>query len=178
MVCPRCIATVGQLLAKVGIGFSKIELGEAFLTREPKAAEILALQTELTKSGFELIENRVNKIVEDIKLSVAAYLDLAGSEKINLSSFISKRIPYDYSYLSDLFSSVESKSIEQYFIGLRIEKVKEYIVYDQLSFTEIAYRVGFSSVHHLSAQFRKVTGLTPSHFKRVGSIRRLPIDKL
>ena len=95
-----------------------------------------------------------------------------------LSEFISDKIAYEYSYLSDLFSSIEGKTIEQFFINQRIEKVKELIVYDQLSLTEIAYQTGFSSVHHLSSQFKKVTGLTPSHFKKIGAERRKSIDTL
>jgi AraC-like DNA-binding protein len=100
------------------------------------------------------------------------------SQNIKLSSFITGKIPYDYSYLSDLFSSVEGKTIEQFFILQRIEKVKELLVYDQLSLTEISYQTGFSSVHHLSAQFKKVTGLTPSHFKKIGTEKRKSLDKL
>ena len=107
------------------------------------------------------------------------YLKLGmDSENLKLSSFIIKKIPYDYSYLSDLFSSVEGKTIEQFFILQRIEKVKELLVYDQLSLTEISYQTGFSSVHHLSAQFKKITGLTPSHFKRIGAEKRNFLDRL
>jgi len=100
------------------------------------------------------------------------------NQNLKLSSFITKKIPYDYSYLSDLFSSVEGKTIEQYFILQRIEKVKELLVYDQLSLTEISYQTGFSSVHHLSSQFKKVTGLTPSYFKKIGIEKRKALDKL
>src|SRR5581483_440078 len=129
--------------------------------------------------GFELIDTRVNKIIESIKQAVMEYLNLEmDSQDIKLSSFITKKIPYDYSYLSDLFSSVEGKTIEQYFILQRIEKVKELLVYDQLSLTEISYQTGFSSVHHLSSQFKKVTGLTPSHFKKIGNEKRRSLDKL
>jgi len=107
------------------------------------------------------------------------YLSLGmDSQNIKLSSFITKKIPYDYSYLSDLFSSIEGKTIEQYFIQQRIEKVKELLVYDQLSLTEISYQTGFSSVHHLSSQFKKVTGLTPSHFKKIGAAKRRSLDSL
>ncbi len=100
------------------------------------------------------------------------------SQNLNLSSFITNKIPYDYSYLSDLFSSIEGKTIEQFFILQRIEKVKELLVYDQLSLTEISYQTGFSSVHHLSAQFKKVTGLIPSHFKKIGATKRKLLDSL
>jgi AraC-like DNA-binding protein len=107
------------------------------------------------------------------------YLNLGmDNENLKLSSFITKKISYDYSYLSDLFSSVEGKTIEQFFILQRIEKVKELLVYDQLSLTEISYQTGFSSVHHLSAQFKKVTGLTPSHFKKIGAAKRRSLDRI
>jgi AraC-like DNA-binding protein len=94
--------------------------------------------------------------------------NLNSENKLKLSSFILEKLPYDYSYLSDLFSSVEGITIEHYFINQRIEKVKELLVYDQLTLTEISYKTGFSSVHHLSTQFKKVTGLSPSYFKKVG----------
>jgi len=133
----------------------------------------------LNQAGFELIETRVNKIIEEIKQAAMEYLNLGmDNENLKLSSFITKRIPYDYSYLSDLFSSIEGKTIEQFFILQRIEKVKELLVYDQLSLTEISYQTGFSSVHHLSSQFKKVTGLTPSHFKKIGAAKRRSLDSL
>ena len=133
----------------------------------------------MNQAGFELIETRVNKIIEEIKQAAMEYLNLGmDNENLKLSSFITKRIPYDYSYLSDLFSSIEGKTIEQFFILQRIEKVKELLVYDQLSLTEISYQTGFSSVHHLSSQFKKVTGLTPSHFKKIGAAKRRSLDSL
>ena len=107
------------------------------------------------------------------------YLNLGmEGENLKLSAFIVKKIPYDYSYLSDLFSTIEGKTIEQFFILSRIEKVKELLVYDQLSLTEISYQTGFSSVHHLSAQFKKVTGLTPSHFKKIAADKRKYLDRI
>jgi AraC family transcriptional regulator len=179
MVCQRCIMSVEAILEKLELPVQRLGLGEVDLARKPSAHEIEELEKELDKVGFELIEKRVNKLIEEIKQAVMEYLNLGmESEKFNLSSFITKRIPYDYSYLSDLFSSIEGKTIEQYFILQRIEKVKELLVYDQLSLTEISYQTGFSSVHHLSAQFKKVTGLTPSHFKKIGAERRRSLDQL
>jgi len=155
-----------------------VTLGEVELTIIPGQEDLKVLDMELKKVGFELIESRVNKIIEDIKHRVLEYLNLGmDAQEVKLSSFITEKIAYDYSYLSDLFSSVEGKTIEQYFILERIEKVKELLVYDQLSLTEISYQTGFSSVHHLSAQFKKVTGLTPSHFKKIGAAKRQSLDK-
>ena len=176
MVCQRCIMTVEGILEKTGIDYARVSLGEAELTKEINANQREELDRGLKKVGFQLIETRVNKIVEDIKKLVLAYItDQSDERKRKLSSFITRDLHYDYSYLSDLFSSIEGTTIEQFFIIQRIEKVKELIVYEELSLTEIAYQTGFSSVHHLSSQFKKVTGLTPSHFKKIGSNKRKPL---
>lgn len=179
MVCDRCILSVKDILHKHKIPFENITLGEVELPKKLSASDMDKLSVSLRAVGFELIESRVNKIVDDIKQRVMAYLSLGmDSQDIKLSDFIIKKIRYDYSYLSDLFSSIEGKTIEQFFILQRIEKVKELIVYDQLSLTEISYQTGFSSVHHLSSQFKKVTGLSPTHFKHVAEKKRVPLDKL
>lgn len=179
MVCNRCILTVENILNQSHISFNKVSLGEVELERKLSAEDTKSIDEDLRKVGFELIDKRVNKIIEDIKQSFLEYLNLGiDSQNTKLSSFITRKIPYDYSYLSDLFSSVEGKTIEQYFILQRIEKVKELLVYDQLSLTEISYQTGFSSVHHLSSQFKKVTGLTPSHFKKIGIQKRKALDQL
>lgn len=179
MVCNRCILTVENILRDRHIPFNKVALGEVDLQKQLNTEERHEVESDLKKVGFELIDTRVNKLIEDIKQAVMEYLALGmDSQNLKLSSFITKKIPYDYSYLSDLFSSVEGKTIEQFFILQRIEKVKELLVYDQLSLTEISYQTGFSSVHHLSSQFKKVTGLTPSHFKKIGLEKRRALDKL
>jgi AraC-like DNA-binding protein len=171
--------TVENIFRNLEIPFNSVELGEVELPDKPTNAQLHDIDIELNRVGFELIEKRVNKIIENIKQAVLQYLNLGiDGENLKLSAFITKQIPYDYSYLSDLFSSVEGKTIEQFFILQRIEKVKELLVYDQLSLTEISYQTGFSSVHHLSAQFKKVTGLTPSHFKKIGAEKRRALDNL
>jgi AraC-like DNA-binding protein len=179
MVCQRCVLTVENIFLDLKIPFYKVSLGEVDLDEKLSADELKKLDQGLNKVGFELIERRVNKIIEDVKKAVMEYLSLGmESENLKLSSFVVKKIPYDYSYLSDLFSTIEGKTIEQFFILSRIEKVKELLVYDQLSLTEISYQTGFSSVHHLSAQFKKVTGLTPSHFKKIAADKRKYLDRL
>ena len=179
MVCQRCIMTVENALKDLNIPFSKVTLGEADIAVSLTKEQLNAVEKELRKTGFELIENRVNKIIEDIKKAAMEYLEMGmDSQNLKLSAFITKKIPYDYSYLSNLFSSVEGKTIEQFFILQRVEKVKELLVYDQLSLTEISYQTGFSSVHHLSSQFKKITGLTPSYFKKIGAAKRKSLDKL
>ena len=179
MVCPRCILSVESILQSLKIPFEKVSLGEIELSKSVTEGTLGKLETELKKVGFELIASRVTSIIEKIKVLVIEYLNTAHDDKkLKLSSFITSHVPYDYSYLSDLFSSVEGTTIEQFFILQRTEKVKELLVYDQLSLTEIAYQTGFSSVHHLSSQFKKVTGLTPSHFKKIGANKRRSIDNI
>jgi AraC family transcriptional regulator len=177
MVCQRCIMTVENIFKKQEVPFSKVSLGEADLLEEIDPAKAKDIEEALKEVGFELITGRANKIVEDIKQLVMQYINLGDEKKIKLSAFITKDLHFDYSYLSDLFSSVEGITVEQYLIEQRIEKVKELLVYDQLSLTEIAYRLGFSSVHHLSAQFKKVTGLTPTYFKKIGADKRRGLDQ-
>lgn len=179
MVCERCVMTVKDILHRHNIPFENVTLGEVDLTKKIPAEEIKKLQSSLKKVGFELIETRINKIVEDIKQRVIAYLAQGmDNHQMKLSAFITQKLSYDYSYLSDLFSSIEGKTIEQFFILQRIEKVKELIVYDQLSLTEISYQTGFSSVHHLSSQFKKMTGLSPSHFKKIAGNKRKSLDNV
>jgi AraC-like DNA-binding protein len=179
MVCQRCILTVENIFENLQIPFRNVSMGEVQLLNPLTEPELKNVEQALNKVGFELIETRINKIVEDIKLAVIEYL-ASGKEgqHLKLSSSITEKIPYDYSYLSDLFSSIEGKTIEQFFILQRMEKVKELLVYDQLSLTQIAYQTGFSSVHHLSAQFKKVTGLTPSHFKKIAGDKRKSLDQV
>jgi AraC-like DNA-binding protein len=179
MVCQRCVLTVENILNDLKIPYHQVALGEVDLAEKLSDNELKKIGGELKRVGFELIERRVNKIIEDIKKAAIEYLNLGmDNENLKLSTSIAKKIPYDYSYLSDLFSTIEGKTIEQFFILTRIEKVKELLVYDQLSLTEISYQTGFSSVHHLSAQFKKVTGLTPSHFKRIAADKRKYLDRL
>jgi AraC family transcriptional regulator len=178
-VCDRCIMAVTGLLRKHRIAFTRVGLGEVHLREELSKEKKDKLQQDLPALGFELIDNRKTAVIERIKKAILAYI--AGLPEIRntrLSAFIAAQLRYDYSYLSDLYSSVEGSTIENFYIRQRIEKVKELLVYDQLSLSEIAYDLGFSSVHHLSAQFKKVTGLTPTHFKKVGAARRETIDKI
>ncbi|HEY9364274.1 MAG TPA: AraC family transcriptional regulator [Chitinophagaceae bacterium] len=171
--------TVESIFNDFDIPVRKVLMGGVELSEKLSNAELKDVEKALNKVGFELIETRLNKIIEDIKQSVMEYISQGmDGQNLKLSSFINQKIAYDYSYLSDLFSSVEGKTIEQFFILQRIEKVKELLVYDQLSLTEISYQTGFSSVHHLSAQFKKITGFTPSHFKKVAEEKRKSLDKV
>ncbi len=178
MVCQRCILSVQQTLKQLHIPFHKVVLGEAHTCDELSENQRTEVSQEFSKLGFELIDTRKNQLIEKIKKTVQEYLldiEKEYERKQNLSNFISKKLNYEYSYLSDLFSSIEGVTIENYFIKLRIEKAKELIVYDEKTLTEISYQLGYSSVHHLSTQFKKITGLTPSHFKKIGSSKRQSI---
>ncbi len=179
MVCNRCILVVEQTIRRMGWGVDAISLGEVTLDRELKETERALLGEELNKFGFELIGTRQGRIIEQIKTII---IDLVhhqeGGTKHNLSEIISGKLNADYSYLSNLFSKVEGITIEKYFIAQRIEKVKELLVYGELTLSEIADRLDYSSVAYLSNQFKKWTGLTPTHFKKIGEEKRKPLDEV
>jgi AraC family transcriptional regulator len=175
MVCQRCISSVEQLFQALKLPYSRVLMGEVELKKSLSDPEKKRLTEGLQRLGFELIDTRKNQLIEFTKKEIRAYLfniEQSPGLRSNLSSFLTERIPYEYSYLSDLFSSVEGKTIETYFIQLRIERAKEWMVYQDKNLTEIADLLGFSSLHHLSAQFKKHTGLTPSHFKKIGASKR------
>lgn len=180
MVCKRCIKVVDDELIKMGYTIVSIELGEVHLKEGLHGNEIQKISKILTDNGFELIDNRKSQIINRIKTLIIEYIhyDREKPEHMNLSDLLAKELGHDYSYLSNLFSSVEGVTIEKYLILQKIEKVKELLVYDELSLNEISYQLGYSSVQHLSNQFKKITGLTPSHFKKIGKDRRNPLDKI
>lgn len=179
MVCNRCIMVVQQELDKLGLKTKNIILGEVELEKEPSAIEKKQLEDALVPLGFELIDDKKSRIIEKIKNTIISQVHHKDNEiKTNLSDILSKELHHDYNYLSNLFSEVEGTTIEKYFIAQKIEKVKELLVYDELSLSEIAFRLNYSSVAYLSNQFKKVTGLTPSHFKQIGMEKRKPLDKV
>lgn len=179
MVCNRCIMVVQNELKKLDFTIKNIKLGEVVLDRAPTAEEKIVLDNILTPLGFELIDNKKSRVIEQIKTTI---IDLVHHQqngtKTNISAVLSHKLHHDYSYLSNLFSAVEGTTIEKYFIAQKIEKVKELLVYDELSLSEIASRLNYSSVAYLSNQFKKVTGLTPSHFKQLKENKRKPLDNL
>ncbi|OJW77374.1 MAG: AraC family transcriptional regulator [Bacteroidetes bacterium 46-16] len=180
MVCNRCVMVVKQELENLKLHPEQVALGEVVLKEhELSETQHLALQQALQGAGFELISDRNSRIIEKIKNVIIAQVHHSSDElKQKFSSLISSELHHDYSYLSKLFSEVEGTTIEQYIISQKIEKVKELLVYDELSLTQIADKMGYSSVAHLSAQFKKVTGLPPSHFKHIGSKLRKPLDNI
>lgn len=168
MVCPRCIAAVQQIFDKLEVEVESVYLGGASLVEELSKDQLSELDQLLLHGGFERIDDKKSQLLENIKTSV---IDLIHHKEhfqlqVNWSDYLSEQLNQDYHYLSTLFSSVSGITLEQYIIKQKIEKVKEYLIYDELSVKEIAFRLGYSSVAHLSAQFKKVTGMTTSLFKQ------------
>ncbi|NGM62743.1 helix-turn-helix transcriptional regulator [Sphingobacterium sp. SGG-5] len=179
MVCNRCILVVQNELDKLGIDVKNIKLGEVTLTKDLTIQEKDRLEEALIPLGFEVIDDKKSQLIEKIKniiIDLVHYQD--NGVKSNLSDILSDQLHHDYNYLSNLFSEVEGTTIEKYFIAQKVEKVKELLVYDELSLSEIAWRLNYSSVAYLSNQFKKVTGLTPSHFKQIKEDKRKPLDKV
>ena len=181
MVCRRCLLAVEDVLTRSAIPFHKVITGEIHLSENISQKQTDLLSAGLTSIGLELIDNRMSGMIEKIKQLVIKKARNEVEEKENktkLSIYLSQNLHHEYTYLSSFFSSVEGRTIENYFIEQRIEKVKELLVYKEMSLSEISFELEYSSVAHLSNQFKKVTGLTPSHFKEVGSARRKMLDKV
>jgi AraC family transcriptional regulator len=180
MVCGRCITAVKQLLEAQQLHPVRIQLGEIVLTEEALDPEALdRLGQALRLVGFELLDDKKNRIIEKVKNTIIRLVHHTGEPpRYKYSEIIAGEVGYDYPYLSKLFSEVEGITIEQYLIRQKVEKAKEYLVYDELSLSEIAFKMGYSSVAHLSGQFRKLTGMTPTAFKQLGSRPRSALDQI
>jgi AraC-like DNA-binding protein len=179
MVCNRCIMVVRLEFVKLGIEPVAVELGEVELKNELDATERKKVTLALQELGFDLIDDKKSRLIERVKNLIIELVQENHNElKTNLSDYLTSHLHNDYHYLSNLFSAVEGTTIEKYFIAQKIEKVKELLVYDELSLSEIADQLNYSSVAYLSSQFKRVTGLTPSHFKNIKSIRRKPLDEV
>jgi AraC family transcriptional regulator len=181
MVCRRCILAVEEILKKESIAFNDVIFGEIHLpgTLNTEAKDRLA--KNLHQIGFEIIDSQSGHVIEKIRRLVTSRARNEVGEKdkkIKLSQYLSDAVHHEYTYLSSLFSAVEGRTIENYFIKQRIEKAKELLVYGQHTLSEIAAKLEYSSVAHLSTQFKKVTGLTPTYFKALGAIKRKPLDKI
>lgn len=179
MVCNRCKMVVRETLEKQGLIPKVVELGEIEMENQPSKNQLEKLRTGLKHFGFELIDDKKGRIIEKIKNQIVTMVH--HSEEIpdtNLSVLISGKLKMDYNYLSNLFSEIEGTTIEKYYINQRIEKVKELLVYDELSLYEIADELGYSSVAYLSNQFKKITGLTPTFYKGLKDHKRRNIEDL
>ncbi len=179
MVSLRCKMVVKSILEKMELHYTAINLGEVELKEEINEHQRTNLKTELSKSGLELIEDKKSILIEKIKKVVIEMVHYAEElPKIKFSDYLSEKLNYDYAYLSNLFSATQGITINHFIIMHKIEHVKELIIYNELTLSEIAYRLHYSSVAHLSNQFKKVTGLTPSFFKTLKHKKREEIERL
>jgi AraC-like DNA-binding protein len=179
MVCIRCKMVVKTELEKLGLHHTFVELGGAEILENITAEQRSQLDIGLRKAGLELMDDRKSMLIEKIKniiIELVHYSDKI--PKSNLSDYLSEKLNYDYTYLANLFSEVQGTTIEKFFITHKIERVKELLVYDELNLKEIAFKLHYSSVSHLSSQFKKVTGLTPSHFKHLKHKRRIALENV
>jgi AraC-like DNA-binding protein len=166
-------------LEKLDIQTLSVELGEVRLNKKLTTEQKNKLSERLESLGFSLIDDKKGRLIEQVKNLIIELVHYNNNNlKINLSDYISGKLHHDYNYISNLFSEVEGTTIEKYFIAQKIEKVKELLVYDELTLNEIAFNLNYSSVAHLSAQFKKVTGLTPSHFRQIRTNKRKPLDEV
>jgi AraC-like DNA-binding protein len=179
MVCKRCKMVVQSEIEKLGLTTINIDLGEVEILEDIDDSQKSLLNYQLMLFGFELIDDKKSRIIEQVKNLIVELVHHQDNQtKYNLSDLISQKLILEYNYVSNLFSEVEGISIEQYYISQKIEKVKELMIYDENSLSEIAFRLNYSSVAHLSNQFKKVTGLTPTHFKTLKDKKRQPIEEL
>jgi AraC family transcriptional regulator len=178
MVCNRCIKVVKEELTKNNINFTHVDLGKIFISNPLSSEENNNLKQILKKEGFELVEDKEAIIVNKIKALVIKNIH-QGKEKPqnqNFSNYLTSKIGMEYSHISKLFSEIEGNTIEHYIIQQRIERAKEFIIYNELTLSQISYELNYSSPQHLSRQFKQITGLTPTEFKKIG--RRKKLDNI
>ncbi|UBM61205.1 helix-turn-helix domain-containing protein [Candidatus Sulfidibacterium hydrothermale] len=180
MVCHRCVLAVENELNRLKLKPVSVILGEAVVETEPDAVTLEKLRENLRAIGFELIDDKKSRLVEQIKTEIINYVHYDKDEEkhINFSDHLARILHHEYSYLSNLFSSVVGTTIEKYTILQRIERVKELLVYDELTLSEIAWKTGYSSVQHLSNQFKKVIGMSPTAYKKMQIHNRKALDKI
>ena len=179
MVSNRCKLSVKEALKSLGLHFILLELGEVEVMEELSSSQLQQLKATLLLSGLELMDDKRSVLIERIKNTVIEMVHHSDEViKINFSNYLSEKLNYDYTYMANLFSEVQGTTIEQYIIANKTERIKELIIYGELNFTEIAHKMNYSSVAHLSNQFKKATGLSPSHFKQLKNKRRNPLEEL
>lgn len=178
MVCDRCKSAVKNALDSLGLAYTSVELGEIETVGSLDADSVARVADALKPLGFELIQEKKARIVSQIKNATLTWVRGERPACTKFSAYLAAVLGKDYSLLSNLFSSVENITIEQYLIMQKVERAKELLVYDELALTGIADQLGYSSPSHLSNQFKKVTGLTPLHFKKIGARRRISLDKV
>lgn len=172
MVCPRCIMAVENILQKLAVPFKDVKIGEVVLHEEISPDIMPLFESELYKIGFEVITDPKAQLLEQVRILVREYVDDENEKKVNLSVHLSEKLAYDYTYLSNLFSAETGATIEKYYITQRIGKAKELLRYKDSSVAEIAVKLGYSSGSYLSAQFKKLTGITPGEYKTSFAAKR------
>jgi AraC-like DNA-binding protein len=179
MVSNRCKMAVKEQLKNLGLHYIVVDLGEVEIMENISMEKRTLLKANLLRSGLELMDDKKAMLIEKIKTVIIEMVHHSDEIiKINFSDYLSEKMKHDYTYLSNLFSEVQGTTIEQYIISHKIERIKELIIYGEHNITEIAWKMGYSSVAHLSSQFKKVTGLSPSHFKQLKDKRRSPIEDI
>ncbi|MES2285489.1 MAG: AraC family transcriptional regulator [Bacteroidota bacterium] len=179
MVSARCKMVVKEELKKLGLHFTPVDLGEVEIMENITSEQRQQLKIALHDSGLELMDDKRAVLIEKIKNVIIEMVHHSDEMiKMNFSDFLSEKLNHDYTYLANLFSEVQGTTIEQFIISHKIERIKELMIYGELNITEIAWKMNYSSVAHLSNQFKKVTGLSPSHFKQLKDKRRSPIEDI
>ncbi len=179
MVSSRCKIAVKEILRKLDLNFVFLELGEVEIMETLSVEQNEALRLALKADGFELMDDKKSVLIEKIKNVIIEMVHFTDDlPTVNYSEHISSKLNHDYTYLSNMFSEVKGLTIQQFIIIHKVERIKELIIYDELNITEIAWKLNYSSVAHLSNQFKKITGLTPSHFKQLKDKNRSPIEEI
>lgn len=181
MVCDRCKRVVREELEALGLVVKRVELGEVEIDPLPPAVTLDAVRQTLQANGFDLVDDKKQSLVEHIKILLINEIQYLKNDRLpteNYSTFLERKLGYDYSYLSGLFSASEGHTLEKYIIALKIEKVKEWLHYNELTLSEMAWRLNYSSVQHLSNQFRQVAGQTPGQFRKEAQIARRSLDSI
>ena len=179
MVSNRCKMAVSDELKKLGLHFVVVDLGEVDVMEDPTVTQLEQLRIGLHSSGLELMDDKKGVLIEKIKNAIIEMIHHSDEViKTNFSDYLSEKLKYDYTYLSNLFTEVQGTTIAQFITAHKIERIKELMMYDELNITEIAWKMNYSSVAHLSNQFKKVTGLSPSQFKQLKDKKRMNIEEI
>jgi AraC-like DNA-binding protein len=179
MVSNRCKMAVKEELKKLGLHFIVVDLGEVDIMEDISIEKREELKSALASSGLELMDDKRSMLIEKIKNIIIDMVHHSDELiRVNYSDYLSEKLNHDYTYLANLFSEVQGTTIEHFIISHKIERIKELIIYNELNITEIAFKMNYSSVAHLSNQFKKITGLSPSHFKKMKDKRRSPIEEV
>jgi AraC-like DNA-binding protein len=179
MVSNRCKIVVKEILKEMNLHFVLVDLGEVEIMENLTPEQLELLKNELLESGLELMDDKKSILIEKIKTIIIQMVHHSEEDlKINFSEYLSEKLHHNYNYIANLFSEVQGVTIEHFIINHKVEKIKELMIYGELTITEIAYKMNYSSVAHLSTQFKKVTGLSPSHFKQLKDKRRNPLEEI